>query len=416
MKVEKEKMKNMIIKESKREMKKVHRKRWKNWAGLIIVSCFIIGAIFCLLSGGYMKKEYLKPWNKSYAAAYADPREKLCAVGILAASNHNMQPWKIVLNKDNKHIFYLFADETKLTPGADPKARQMMISQGTFLEYVRQAGLEFGYTCSIELFPDGEYDENHLKESMQKKPVAMLTLSSVETKQLNRYQDIFYPDTNRNAYESKKLTAMQIENLLSIQGDKSTGLQIFQNKSDLETISNYAIKSARVEAQNSTAMEESNKIFRANEYQKNKYRFGYSVEGQGVMGIKRDILQALLTIIPSLNSGKAASNNFIQYTKTSVDNTPAYAIITTSANSRTMQVQSGMLYSRLVLEAHRNQLVMQPLSQVLEEYPAMSELYNSFKKEYAPANGTVQMLFRLGTCDKKVPYSMREDISCFIEK
>jgi hypothetical protein len=45
-----------------------------------------------------------------------------------------------------------------------------MITQGTFLEYVRVAGEKLGYKTDITLFPDGEYDEQNLEENMKNKP------------------------------------------------------------------------------------------------------------------------------------------------------------------------------------------------------------------------------------------------------
>jgi hypothetical protein len=121
-------------------------------------------------------------------------------------------------------------------------------------------------------------------------------------------------------------------------------------------------------------------------------------------------LQGLVTVFPSLNSGKAASDMFIQSTRTSVDNTPAYTMIITNDNSRSSQVKSGMLYSRLILTAHRLGFVMQPLSQVLEEYPEMKEPYTSIHRDYASDGGTIQMLVRLGRPTKEVPQSMRRDV------
>ena len=80
-----------------------------------------------------------------------------------------MQPLKIKLDAD-KNVFYLFIDSKRLTKEVDPYARQTMITQGTFLEYVRVAGEKLGYKTDITLFPDGEYDEQNLEENMKNKP------------------------------------------------------------------------------------------------------------------------------------------------------------------------------------------------------------------------------------------------------
>ena len=316
--------------------------------------------------------------------------------------------------------FYLYADSTRLTKEVDPYARQMMISQGTFLEYVLVAGEKDGLNVDIKLFPDGEYDESKLVESMNTMPVAKITLTQAkaqsqaltqtQSQNIVLYDATFLPDTNREAYKADPLLSTQISVLESLSSESGVSIKLYQDPDNLKKIGDYAIQSATIEAGVKSVMDESSAIFRANEYQKNKFRYGYSVEGQGTSGFMKNILQGLVTLFPSMNEGDAASQNFISYTKTSVNNTPAYAMIVTSGNSRIEQVESGMLYSELVLTAHTLGLAMQPLSQVLEEYPQMNDPYTSFQNTYAQSGGTVQMLFRIGTPTKSTPLSMRRDV------
>ncbi len=361
-----------------------------------------------------MKQTYMEPWSKNYAEKYSDPRVRLVTAGLLAASNHNMQPWKISLDKSDPMVFYLYADSSRITKEVDPYARQMMISQGTFLEYVAVAGEEEGYHADIRLFPDGTYDESSLSESMDSKPVAKITLTKAQPGNSVLYDALFLPDTNREAYQAKKLTGAQVSALESLSSISGVSIKLYQDQWDLSNIGKFALQSATIEAGVTRVMDESNAIFRANEYQKNKYRYGYSVEGQGTSGFMKNILQGLVTLFPSMNTGKAASQNFISYTKTSVEHTPAYAMVITTGNSRLEQVESGMLYSKLVLTGHTLGLAMQPLSQVLEEYPEMETPYSEFNKAYAPDGGTIQMLFRVGVTTKSVPLSMRRAVQSLI--
>lgn len=377
------------------------------------LSAILITILF-LISGGYMKQTYMEPWDKNYAAKYSDPRVRLAANGLLAASNHNMQPWKIVLDGANPSVFYLYADSSRMTKQVDPYARQMMISEGTFLEYAEVAGEKDGWHAGIDLFPNGTYDESNLAKSMDTKPVAKITLSKAQAQNDPLYDPMFLPDTNREAYRTEKLSSSQATALSSLSAQSGITVKVFQDQSDLNQIGNYAMQSAVIEADTARVMEESSAIFRANESQKNQYRFGYSVEGQGTTGFMKTVLQGLLTVFPSLNAGEAASQNFISATKTSVDNTPAYVMIVSAGNSRAEQVQSGMLYSKLVLTGHTLGLAMQPLSQVLEEYPEMKVPYTEFKQAYAPQGGTVQMLFRVGLPTKSTPLSMRRDVQSLI--
>lgn len=386
--------------------------------GLIGIAgaCLLLLTTLFVISGGFMKQHYLEPWSKEYAAQYDDARIRLVAGGILAASGHNMQPWIIRLDPSDPMTFHLYADSKRMTKEVDPYARQMMISQGTFLEYVAVASKKEGWDTRIELFPDGEYDENDLAHSMDTLPVAKITLVKAQPQEIPLYGAMYLPDTNREPYRTEGLSVSQVSALESLSDAAGISIQVYQEQAELSKIGQYALKSAEIEAGVSRVMEESSAIFRASEYQKNRYRYGFSVEGQGASGLRMHVLQGLLTVFPSLNSGEAAARNFTSYASASVYSTPAYAMIVTQDNSRASQVESGMLYSRLVLTGHTLGLVMQPLSQVLEEYPEMDGPYTEFKQVYAPGSGTVQMLFRMGYPTKEVPLSMRRDVMDFVEK
>jgi hypothetical protein len=379
-------------------------------AGFII---FFLLLLF-ILGGGFMKRSYLEPWDKNYASKYTDPRVRLTAAGLLAANNHNMQPWKVKLDKEDPMVFYLYADSLRTTKEVDPLYRQMMITQGTFLEYVRVAGEKEGFHTEIAIFPEGEYEENDILSSMDKKAVAKITLLPAKAEESSLYKGMYLADTNRGNYKMEAPDSSQISQLSKLPDQDSLSIEFYTDKSDLNKIGNYVMESAKIEAGVTRAMDESSAIFRANEKEKNKYRWGYSVEGQGTSGFKRYLLQGLITIFPSINEGKGASENFIHYTKTAVDHTFAYAVITTNANTRTDQVLSGMLYSRLILTGHTMGLAMQPLSQVLEEYPEMKHPYDNFRNDYAGQGQTIQMLLRIGKPESSAPNSMRRDVMSFI--
>lgn len=397
---------------SKRTVKKTRTIIISSIGALLIIA---FAAIF-IISGIFESSKYLEPWQKTYSQKFDDPRIRLTAHGLLAANGHNMQPWKIRLDKANPMVFYLYVDSERLTNEVDPFARQMMITQGTFLEYVKIAGDELGYKTAVELFPEGDYDEQKLQESMKTKPVAKITLTIDKPQSSPLYDFMFLPDTNRAAYQSTMLTSEEINRLETINADVNMSIKLFQDKKSVDILGSYAMKGATIEAGVNRVMKESETIFRANEYQKNKYRYGFSVEGQGTSGVMRYLMQGLVTLFPSMNSGKAASDMFIQSTQTSVDSTPAYAMIITNDNNRSSQVKSGMLYSRLMLTAQHLGFVMQPLSQVLEEYPEMKEPYSGLHHDYASDGSTIQMFVRLGKPTKEVPQSMRREVMDLIVK
>ena len=178
----------------------------------------------------------------------------------------------------------------------------------------------------------------------------------------------------------------------------------------------YALKGAEIESGIHRANTETADIFRRNEYEKNQYRYGFSVEGQGITGIEKHFVQGFLTLFPFIGSEKNSADMYVKTAQEEVSHTPAYGLIVTVGNSRAEQVRSGMYYSRLVLEAHALGLAVQPMSQALEEYPEMEEQYNKIHKEYAQDGDTIQMLFRIGVPVQEFPQSMRRDVMDLIEE
>lgn len=385
---------------------------------LSIAGTLLVTAVFILFlfSGMFTKSAYLEPWQKIYFHKFEDPRIRLAAHGLLAPNGHNMQPWKIRLDKNDNNVFYLYADAERLTPEVDPLGRQLIITQGTFLEYVRVAGEKLGYKTDFVFFPAGEYDELNLYESIQSKPVAKITLTTAEQQSSSVYDFIFKPDTNRAAYRPISLTTEQINQLQGINNDSEITIRLFGDQASKVKLASYALEGAKIESSVQCINQATAKIFRANEYQKNAYRYGFSVEGQGTSGIIKHIVQGIITIFPAINSEKNMTAMVVKGTQTAVSNTPAYAMIITQGNSRIQQIKSGMVYSRFVLTAHALGLAMQPLSQVLEEYPEMKEQYDQIHREYAPDGRTIQMFLRLGKPVKEFPPSMRRNIMDLIEK
>lgn len=394
------------------------KKGKKKFMLIILSPVFLLGAIVLALfaiSGIFLPPHYLEPWSKAYQNRFEDPRLKLAACGLLAANGHNMQPWKIKLDEKDSSVFYLYADSSRVTKEVDPFARQMMISQGTFLEYVKVAGDELGTPVTIDLFPLGTYNEAHLYESMDSCPVAKITLRQENPVKTKLYDNIFLPDTNRGNYQ-KNPPSMEERMSLSYTGEfNDITANIIYNKPNIGTLGDFALRAAEIEANTSRVMKETEVIFRPNEYQKNRYRYGFSIEGQGTSGLMKHILQGIVTIFPSMNSGKAQKDNFLLSTKKAVENTPAYLLLISSDNSRISQVKCGMAYSYCILKAHNMGLVMQPLSQALEEYDEMKDVYEDIQKQYGKG-GTIQMFMRLGYPIKAAPRSMREDVTSLLRK
>jgi hypothetical protein len=79
-----------------------------------------------------------------------------------------------------------------------------------------------------------------------------------------------------------------------------------------------------------------------------------------------------------------------------IDTAMAHIWTVTSDNTRATQIAAGRDWLRLNLACMAEGVGFHPLSQALQEYPEMAEVYDTVHARFAPAGGTVQMLCRLG--------------------
>lgn len=375
-----------------------------------IVGALVLTLVTILGVGGlFVPARYLDAWGGSEYKRFDDPRLQLVAHGILAPSGHNMQPWIVRLDADDLHSFDVYADAERLAPAVDPFARQTMVSVGTFLEYLRVAGARLGWSVDVALFPEGDYDEASLEQRMAEVPAARVTITQVVPKQDGEYEALFRSDTNRDPYAPDRLTPAQRDALAGLATTGAT-FELLEDPADLEILAGFGVRGTTIEAADAAATAETAALFRSNEWQKNERPWGFAVEGQGTSGLMKYLLQGLLTLFPAMNEGEAAARRSIDLTTAEVAATPAYALIETAGNTRFEQVEAGMLYARFQLRARALGLVVQPLSQVLEEYPAMAEEYAAVHARFAPDGGTIQMIARVGTPTKEYPTTMRRTV------
>lgn len=381
-------------------------------AGLAILLALIIAALF-IANGSYLSEKYLEPWDESYHQQFDDPLLQVIAHGILAPNAHNVQPWRVVLSKENANEFTLFVETERLLRETDPYSRQIVVSHGCFLEMVRIAAEKLGHQATITLFPKGEIDAEGTMESLTAHPVASVALEAGVVKTSAFYDAIFKRITNRTPYLDKSLTPQQIYQLKMLNQDTTLSLEIFQNGEDLRRLRELAKQGVQIESTHPSAMRETNEVLRMNERQKNKFRYGLTLDSQGLSDLTQFFMQSFGTIFP-LN--EEASGKFWRQSEFErIEHTPAYALIITNDNSRISQVKSGMLFSRFQLAGTIMGISMQPTSQVLQEFPEMAEQYQEVHQAFADNGQTIQMMVRLGEASQSVSHSPRMDVRSFIK-
>jgi hypothetical protein len=90
--------------------------------------------------------------------------------------------------------------------------------------------------------------------------------------------------------------------------------------------------------------------------------------------------------------GRAGADSFDR----EIDRARTFVLIRTSGNHRAAQVQAGVVFQRMWLQAVHDGLAVLPASQPLQEYPAMADLYRSIHEGFAGAGETIQMIAAIG--------------------
>ena len=325
-----------------------------------------------------------------------DVRRWIVAHAILAPHSHNLQSWLVDLQQPGEIMLY--CDHTRLLPETDPHSRQILMSQGTFLELLHLAALQQGLRAEIDLFPHGEFDPRtppappHTHHATAR--VRLVPDASVQPDPL--FGQIFRRRTNRSAYDMRTpepqavqaiaaaCTAPRLRTAFALPGDA----RLPEHRA-------IARDAWRVELVTPRTMLESLKVLRVGPREIAEHRDGLSVNAP---------LPRMLAALGLFDRSQApgpddmAVTQQVQDFNAKIDATPAFFAMVTEGNTRSTQVLAGRAYARAQLAATAHGLAMHPLQQALQEYLEQAPHYAAIHALLGAGGGrgTVQMWARLG--------------------
>ena len=340
-----------------------------------------------------------------------DPRLLFLAYAMQAANPHNIQPWLVRL--DGTDALELFVDQERLLPHTDPIHRQIHIGQGTFLENLLLAAKHYGYRYELVYFPQGEYSNQELKPL----PVARVMLTKDDNLQTDPlFHQIGKRQSTKTLFDTERAIDSTHLAQLSQQmlGDTGLSLHFTQTLARKNQLRDIIRNAMAVEVSKEERHLETWRMFRFSQEELTTKRDGFGYANNGVTGIKRVFAEWLYSREKArpLNSSWAMFP--IQQHYDMADSASAFGWIVSNDNSRLTQVRAGQLYERINLQAAELGLAMHPHSQVIQEYDDMLSLQKHFRQTLAvPAQGKVQMLFRLGYADPVTP-TLRRPLNAII--
>lgn len=356
-------------------------------------SILAAGAAFGGFAATRTPTKALQPW-KDAGNAYTEPRRKALSYAILAPNPHNRQPWKIDLSQPD--TIKIFVDTDRVLPHTDPFNRQITIGFGCFLEVLRIAAAQDGYSVSEQLFPQGVNEK-----TLDDRPIAILKLrkdSAVKKDPL--FAHIINRRSTKEPFDLSR--SVQKDDLVSLQStvsDKaSTG--VTNNLEKVKELRSLTSAALLLEIETPRTYRESVELFRIGKAEIETNPDGISFSGPLFESL------ALLGVFTKQAAIDPTSSGYKQGIAAVLANTNSamgYVWITSKSNTRKDQIDAGRDYVRMNLMATGKDLSIHPLSQALQEYPEMDEHFKTIHKMLAPNGGTIQMFARLGYGQDKGP-------------
>ncbi len=336
----------------------------------------------------------LRPW-KDAATLYSDPMRRALSYAILAPNPHNRQPWIVDLINDREAV--LTCDLERLLLATDPYSRQIVIGLGCFLELFSIAAAEDGYHADISYFPEGEIDDR-----LDHRPIARLSLrKSSEVRPDPLFAHVLDRHTNRNPYDTERPIADDIIERLKGAGGGSVQTGATNKGKLLEFLRTMTRDAMIDEIKTPEAYQESVDLMRIGRSEIEANPDGISLGGAFLETL------SLTGVLSRQSVADTASSSYqiaLDMTEEGAMASMGFVWVTTSGNDRAAQIEAGRAYLRIALHVAADGLVMQPMSQALQEYAEMAAYFKIAHEKLAkPAGGRVQMLARLGYADDVGP-------------
>lgn len=349
--------------------------------------------------------EALRPWDgPSESSGGDDPRLRLAAWALLAPNAHNKQPWLVDLRGEG---IDLYVDPRRLLPRTDPASRQILISQGTFLELLAIAASHHGLRAAIELFPAGAGPA--VEAGLR--PVAHVSLLADQ----GLTEDPLFPSirrrhTNRRTYVGPPPTDREVDELASSPRSDGIRFRCLREPAAISRIAALVTEAMRIESGAGPMHAETVAMLRFDDAETERLRDGIALPNLGLTGPR------LLAARCFVNRRSAAGPGFVKKTvdatREQAFSARALGVLSSAGATRADAVEAGRAFARVHLAATGLGLSLHPMSQVLEIEAQRARFVEEIQ---GSPTQVPQMLFRLGRA-AATPHSPRRDLSTCLRR
>ncbi|MES2934083.1 MAG: twin-arginine translocation pathway signal protein [Pseudomonadota bacterium] len=357
------------------------------------------GATIALSACDTMPTSAVAPWLGPDGSE-TDPRLRALSWAMLAPNPHNLQSWQADIREPD--LIKLYVDQARLLPETDPPHRQILIGCGAFLELLRIAASHDGWDAVIKLMPQGDYGVAGVDAR------AFAEVRFVRNAQLVAdplFLAVRNRRTNRLPYEAKVPDEGVLAALTAAAARPGISLMSSNSAAQVARIREIAIAGYRAEFTNPATWGESADVVRLGSDAVAAEPSGIAVLGTKVWFARK---LGFLSQESMRKTDGLGVQSAIDSSVEAANNTHAWIWLVSADNSRQAQIETGRAYMRIDLTATTLGVAIHPNSQVLQEFPLMAALYQSFHREVGVAEpARVQMLSRIGYAPPPGPAARR---------
>ncbi|MDH5654966.1 MAG: nitroreductase family protein [Spirochaetia bacterium] len=308
-------------------------------------------------------------WQKN--GSLIEKLKFLVRYAILAPSGHNTQPWIFKISQDT---IELHSDSTRCLPIVDPENRELIISCGCSLYFLKIAARKFGYHAHINEFPDPSSPDL----------LAIIKISQAEPaseEELALFNAITRRHTNRNTFESRMISETTINRLISMTNQEDICLHIISDDIKRNAIVDLIAMGDRMQA--------SNKIFRRElsswvHPNRSKHLDGMPCYAFDVSDFTSTLLPLVLRYFDWGNSQAAKDRQLAL-------GSPVLAILSSKSDTKSSWLNTGQALASILLKAASEGISASFFNQPIE----LEELRVKVT-ELLDTDGFPQIVFRLG--------------------
>jgi len=312
-------------------------------------------------------------------------RRRALSYALLAPNPHNRQPWQVKLVGED--ALTLYCDLERRLPVTDPYDRQTTIGCGAFLELLTIAAAQDGYSTKIISFPEGEN-----MQTLDSRPIAHVVFSKTLIQPDPLFQQILSRRSNKDDYSSKRVLETAMDRVAEQGAAFGVTIDSTSETKLISKLQELSWQAYAKEVNTRKAYQESIDLM----------RFGPAEVAKNPDGITMDsrFLSMLnLTGIMNRNSiadpSSSAFKQGLEMYQEKINSTSTFLWLTNNGDTRLDEINAGRAYLRVNLQATEQSLALHPVSQALQEYPEMSNIYQSMHQLIGKGK-RIQMFARVG--------------------